>query len=225
VLTDRIADLLLTPSADGDANLLAEGIAPERIVRVGNVMIDTLLMQRERAQTLRVYEAMELRPREFGVVTLHRPSNVDDPVTLGRIFSALWQIAEQLPLVFPAHPRTQARIKEFGLAVPLGMRMIDPMGYLEFLNLWSNARLALTDSGGLQEETTALGIPCLTLRENTERPVTVEEGTNQIVGTDLRRIVAAAIDILENRTSKETRIPELWDGRAAERIVTALLEG
>lgn len=222
VLTDRIADLLLTPSADGDANLLAEGIAPERIVRVGNVMIDTLFMQHERAKALRVCEALELRPREFGVVTLHRPSNVDEPETLGRIFSALAQISNTLPLVFPAHPRTQARIKEFGLEVPAGLRMIDPMGYLEFLNLWSNARLALTDSGGLQEETTALGIPCLTLRENTERPVTVNEGTNQIVGTDPDRIIAAATHIIENRIVKESRIPELWDGRAAERIVTAL---
>lgn len=223
VLTDRIANLLLTPSADGDANLLAEGVAPERIVRVGNVMIDTLFMQVERAKTLRVCDAMELRPREFGVVTLHRPSNVDEPETLGRIFSALSQIADKLPLVFPAHPRTQARIKEFGLAVPVGMRMIDPMGYLEFLNLWSNARLALTDSGGLQEETTALGIPCLTLRENTERPVTVTEGTNQIVGTDANRIIAAATEIIENRAVKVSRVPELWDGRTAERIVTALV--
>ena len=224
VLTDRIANLLLTPSPDGDANLLAEGIAPERIVRVGNVMIDTLLMQLNRAKELRVCEAMELRAREFGVVTLHRPSNVDEPETLGRIFSALAQISNTLPLVFPAHPRTQARIKEFGLEIPAGLRMIDPMGYLEFLNLWSNARLVLTDSGGLQEETTALGIPCLTLRENTERPVTVDEGTNQIVGTDPNRIIAAAMEIIENRAVKEARIPELWDGRAAERIVTALLK-
>ena len=224
VLTDRIANLLLTPSPDGDANLLAEGIAPERIVRVGNVMIDTLLMQLNRAKELRVCEAMELRAREFGVVTLHRPSNVDEPETLGRIFSALAQISNTLPLVFPAHPRTQARIKEFGLEIHAGLRMIDPMGYLEFLNLWSNARLVLTDSGGLQEETTALGIPCLTLRENTERPVTVDEGTNQIVGTDPNRIIAAAMEIIENRAVKEARIPELWDGRAAERIVTALLK-
>jgi UDP-N-acetylglucosamine 2-epimerase (non-hydrolysing) len=223
VLTDRIANLLLTPSADGDANLLKEGIAPERIVRVGNVMIDTLFRQRERANALQVCAAMEVRPREFGVVTLHRPSNVDEPETLGRIFSALAHISNALPLIFPAHPRTQARIKEFGLEVPVGLRMIDPMGYLQFLNLWSNARLVLTDSGGLQEETTALGIPCLTLRENTERPVTVSEGTNQLVSTDPNRIIAAATDLIENRASKEARIPELWDGHAAARIVTALL--
>jgi UDP-N-acetylglucosamine 2-epimerase (non-hydrolysing) len=223
VLTDRIANLLLTPSADGDANLRKEGIAPERIVRVGNVMIDTLFRQRERANAAQVCTAMELRPREFGVVTLHRPSNVDEPETLGRIFSALAHISNALPLIFPAHPRTQTRIKEFGLEVPGGLRMIDPMGYLQFLNLWSNARLVLTDSGGLQEETTALGIPCLTLRENTERPVTVSEGTNQLVGTDPNRIIAAATDLIEKRAGKEARIPELWDGQAAARIVTALL--
>ena len=223
VLTDRIADLLLTPSADGDENLLKEGIAAERIVCVGNVMIDTLLMQVGRAKELRVCAALEVTPREFGVVTLHRPSNVDDPETLRRIFAALAQISNSLPLIFPAHPRTQARLREFGLDVPAGLRMIDPMGYLEFLNLWSNARLVLTDSGGLQEETTALGIPCLTLRENTERPITVEQGTNQVVGTNTERILSAARAIIQNGQAHGARVPELWDGRAAERIVAALI--
>lgn len=225
VLTDRIADLLLTPSADGDENLLQEGIAAQRIVRVGNVMIDTLFMQVGRAKELNVCAALEVTPREFGVVTLHRPSNVDDPEVLRHIFSALAQVSTSLPLIFPAHPRTQARIQEFGLKVPAGLRLIDPMGYLEFLNLWSNARLVLTDSGGLQEETTALGIPCLTLRESTERPITVTQGTNQVVGIDVKRIVSAAREIIENGQSRVARIPELWDGHAAERIVAALVKG
>lgn len=223
VLTDRIADLLLTPSADGDANLLQEGIELQRIVRVGNVMIDTLLMQHNRAKELRVYEALNLKANNYGVVTLHRPSNVDDPIVLGRIFGALSEISNSLPLIFPAHPRTQTRLQEFGLTVPAGLRLIDPMGYLEFMSLWSNARLVLTDSGGLQEETTALGIPCLTLRENTERPITVNEGTNTIVGTDPARILAAAQEILQQEKNPAGRVPELWDGRAAERVVSALL--
>ncbi len=224
VLTDRIANLLLTPSADGDENLLQEGIVPQRIVRVGNVMIDTLLMQHDRAKNLRIYETLNLKAGEYAVVTLHRPSNVDDPVVLGCIFGALSEISNSLPLIFPAHPRTQTRLREFGLAVPAGLRLIDPMGYLEFMSLWSNARMVLTDSGGLQEETTALGIPCLTLRENTERPITVDEGTNKIVGTDPARILAAAQEILSQEKSSTARVPELWDGRAAERVVTALLE-
>ncbi len=224
VLTDRIADLLLTPSADGDANLLQEGIDSSRIVRVGNVMIDTLLRQHNRAKELRVYETLNLTANNYGVVTLHRPSNVDDPIVLGRIFGALSEISNSLPLIFPAHPRTQTRLQEFGLTVPAGLRLIDPMGYLEFMSLWSNARLVLTDSGGLQEETTALGIPCLTLRENTERPITVEEGTNTIVGTDPVRILTAAREILQQEQTSAARVPELWDGHAAERVVTALLE-
>ena len=224
VLTDRIADLLLTPSADGDANLLQEGIDSSRIVRVGNVMIDTLLMQHDHAKNLRVYESLNLKAGKYGVVTLHRPSNVDDPIVLGRIFSALSEISNSLPLIFPAHPRTQTRLREFGLNVPAGLRLIDPMGYLEFMSLWSNARLVLTDSGGLQEETTALGIPCLTLRENTERPITVDEGTNTIVGTDPVRIMTAAREILQQEKNAAVRVPELWDGRAAERVVTALME-
>lgn len=223
VLTDRLSDLLLTPSADADENLRREGLPEDRIVRVGNVMIDTLLRQRERSQSSRVLGELELSPREFAVATLHRPSNVDDPETLGRIASALGEVAGRLPVIFPAHPRTQARLNEFGIELPGGVRVISPLGYLDFLGLWSAARLVLTDSGGLQEETTALGVPCLTLRENTERPVTVSEGTNQIVGSDPARIVAATDEILAGRYACAGRVPELWDGRAAERIVDALL--
>jgi UDP-N-acetylglucosamine 2-epimerase (non-hydrolysing) len=223
VLTDRLSDLLLTPSADGDENLRREGIDAARVVRVGNVMIDTLMTQLERSHSSRVLDGLELQPRGYAVVTLHRPSNVDDAGTFGRICSALGRIAGGLPVIFPAHPRTQARLGEFGIELSAGVRVVAPMGYLDFLRLWSNARLVLTDSGGLQEETTALGVPCLTLRENTERPVTVSEGTNQVVGSDPARIVGAAEEILGGRRTLAGRVPELWDGRAAERIADALL--
>ena len=223
ILTDQLSDLLLTPSADGDANLLREGIAPERIVRVGNVMIDTLLQQVERAQASSILPELELEPHTYAVVTLHRPSNVDEPESLRGILAALGEIAAELPLVFPAHPRTQARLREFGIAVPARMRVIDPLGYLEFLRLWSNAKLVLTDSGGLQEETTALGIPCLTLRENTERPITIEQGTNHLVGCDPAKIKQTAFAVLRGELKLAGRVPELWDGQTAGRIVDALL--
>ncbi len=223
IVTDCIADLLLTPSADADANLRREGISDDKIVRVGNVMIDTLLTQLDRASQSRVLEELELVPREFIALTMHRPTNVDNPEALDRIFSALSEIARRLPIIFPAHPRTQARLREFKIKVPPGVRVLKPMGYLDFLRLWSNARLVMTDSGGLQEETTALGIPCLTLRENTERPITIEQGTNRLVGRDPERIKAAVFEILDHGHQRTARVPELWDGRAAERIVEALL--
>jgi UDP-N-acetylglucosamine 2-epimerase (non-hydrolysing) len=224
ILTDQLADLLLTPSADADANLLREGIAPERIVRVGNVMIDTLRQQAERAQASRILQELEVAPHSFGVVTLHRPANVDEPETLRGIVGALSEIARTLPLVFPAHPRTQARLREFGLALPEQVLVIEPLGYLDFLALWRNAKLVLTDSGGLQEETTALGVPCLTLRENTERPITVEQGTNRLVGRDPATIKQTAFAVLSGELKLAGRVPELWDGRTAERIVDALLD-
>jgi len=223
VLTDRIASLLLTPSEDGDVNLKCEGISPERIVRVGNVMIDTLMMQLDQSRQSRVLDELELRPCEFAALTMHRPSNVDNPDALRRIFAALGEIARELPIIFPAHPRTQARMREFGIAAPAGVRILEPMGYIDFLRLWSNARLVLTDSGGLQEETTALSIPCLTLRENTERPITVEQGTNQVVGSDPERIKHAARSILRGEFERASHVPELWDGHTAERIVEALI--
>src|SRR5215475_13701543 len=205
LLTDQIADLLLTPSADADANLLREGIPAERIVCVGNVMIDTLFQQLGRARDSAILNELELRPREFVALTLHRPSNVDDPESLGRILFAIGAIARELPVIFPAHPRTRARMREFGLDAPTGVRVIDPLGYLDFLQLWSNARMALTDSGGLQEETTALGVPCLTLRENTERPIAIDQGTNQLVGRNPARIVAAAKAVLANGHERDLR--------------------
>ncbi len=223
VLTDQLSDLLLTPSPDADENLLREGIPQERIVRVGNVMIDTLYRQIERAQRSSILDDLRLIPQGFAVLTLHRPSNVDNPDTLRLIFAALGEISRELAIVFPAHPRTQSRMREFGVEPPPGVRVMDPLGYLDFLKLWSNSKMTLTDSGGLQEETTALGVPCLTLRENTERPITVEQGTNQVVGVDHERIVSAAEAIIANERSKFARVPELWDGRTSERIVAALL--
>jgi UDP-N-acetylglucosamine 2-epimerase (non-hydrolysing) len=221
VVTDSLADLLLTPSSDADANLLAEGCAPDTIVRVGNVMIDTLRAHLPAAQALDTPGRFGVTPGGYAVLTLHRPANVDDPPTLARIMGAVGRIAERLPVVFPVHPRTR---KQLGAAAGDGggrIHLTDPLGYLEFLSLTSRARLVLTDSGGLQEESTALGIPCLTLRENTERPVTVTEGTNVIVGTDPARIAAEAERALAGAPGPR-RIPELWDGRTAERIVAAV---
>ena len=223
VLTDRMASLLFTPSADGDANLRREGIDADRIVRVGNVMIDTLMRQLEDSRRSRVLDNLDLRRGSFAALTMHRPSNVDDPATLRGILTALADVARELPIIFPAHPRTRARMREFGIAAPANVRLLEPMGYVDFLRLWSNARVVLTDSGGLQEETTALGIPCLTLRENTERPITVEQGTNRIVGSDPERIKSAVRSILRGEDTHARRVPELWDGRAAERIVEALI--
>lgn len=222
LLTDQLADLLLTPSPDADGNLLREGIPPEKIVCVGNVMIDSLFDQLERAKGSTILARLGLSERTFGVLTLHRPANVDDPPTLKGIFTGLAEIAPALPIVFPAHPRTQARIRESGLVLPPGVTMIEPLGYRDFLQLWRHARMVLTDSGGLQEETTALGIPCLTLRENTERPITIEQGTNRLVGTDPQRILEASREILSADQALVPRLPPLWDGRAAERIAAAL---
>ncbi len=229
LLTDQISDLLLTPSEDADENLRAEGIPAERIRFVGNVMIDSLFQQLERAATTsKVREELGVSDTPYAVLTLHRPSNVDDPATLARILSALAQIAARLPIIFPVHPRTRKNIMEFGLAGEIEregrVRLIEPLGYLDFLRLYSGARLVLTDSGGIQEETTALGIPCLTLRENTERPVTVTLGTNRIVGTDPALIVRAAMDALESsRTDEPPRVPPLWDGHTAGRILDAMM--
>ena len=227
LVTDALADLLLTPSRDADENLSREGIHPEKIRFVGNVMIDTLFRNIERARNSQSLKRFALEPQRFCAMTLHRPSNVDDRETLAGILDALDEIQRRLPIVFPVHPRTRARLEEFGLMETAlkqtSLILTEPLGYLDFLQLYSNSRLVLTDSGGIQEETTALGIPCLTLRQNTERPITVSEGTNRVVGNDPETIKREAITALE-QTAAQKRVPELWDGHAASRIVDAIEE-
>jgi UDP-N-acetylglucosamine 2-epimerase (non-hydrolysing) len=215
LVTDALATLLFTTSRDADENLKREGADPSKIHFVGNVMIDTLLKQRQKAAELHVE-----KPKQYALVTLHRPSNVDDPKVLGPILEALQQISKTMPVLFPIHPRTQKRVGDFGLSMD-GIRMMEPLGYLEFLNLESTASVVLTDSGGLQEETTILGVPCLTLRHNTERPVTIEHGTNIMVGPDKSRILEAFRRIV-NGDWKPSGPPEFWDGHAAERIVRVI---
>jgi len=227
VVTDALADLLLTPSRDADENLKREGIDAARIRLVGNVMIDTLFKHLPRAEKSTILQDLGLEPRAYCVLTLHRPSNVDNESTLRGILSAIGEIQEQLPVIFPIHPRTRARVAEFGLEAELErmkrLKVIEPLGYLDFLRLYSNSRLVMTDSGGIQEETTVLGIPCLTLRHNTERPITVTEGTNRVIGSRKEDIVREAMASLNSNNSR-ARKPELWDGRAAARIVDAILE-
>lgn len=225
VLTDQISDLLFTTERLAAENLAREGIDADRIRFVGNVMIDTLVHNRSRCpaprQVLAEIPGGDAFPvgGAFGVVTLHRPSNVDDPAVLASLVETLCQVSERLALVFPMHPRTRARLDESGLAERLGAHalLVPPLPYLSLLSLVGAARIVLTDSGGLQEETTALGVPCLTLRENTERPITVSEGTNTVVGTDRLRIIADVDEIIATG-GKRGRIPPLWDGHAAERI-------
>lgn len=229
LLTDQIADLLLTPSRDADANLRAEGIPETRIRFVGNVMIDSLITQRERARQSTILTALKLEEQNYAVLTLHRPSNVDEQDAFARILDALAAIGGRLPIIFPIHPRTRKMIDELGLADRIrstaNLKLIEPVGYLDFLQLMSCARLVLTDSGGIQEETTVLGIPCITLRGNTERPVTIELGTNTIAGTETQKIIAAANQALNDPPDKTNlRIPPLWDGNTADRILDALLD-
>ena len=226
VLTDQLSDLLFTTEPDGEANLRREGIAADRIHFVGNVMIDTLLANRERAVPAKETLAATLGEAvgHYGLVTMHRPSNVDDADVLRKLLAVLADLSADLPLVFPIHPRTRARITEFGLdgiVSSANIALTAPLGYLELLGLMAEARVVLTDSGGLQEETTALGVPCITMRENTERPITVDKGTNTIVGTDTARIRQVFDEVMQTG-GKAGRVPELWDGRAAERIAAVL---
>lgn len=231
VLTDQLSDRLYTTEAQAAHNLQAEGISADRIVFTGNVMIDTLLASRDQAvpaaQTLANSgdpAALMALPGRYALLTLHRPSNVDDPIGLAKLFEVLLTIGDSLPIVFTVHPRTRACIRAAGLDGFLAdPRVVElpPVGYREMLGLMASATLVLTDSGGLQEETTALSVPCLTLRQNTERPITVEQGTNTVVGTDPSAILQAVTEILAGG-GKSGRQPELWDGRAAERIVDDL---
>jgi UDP-N-acetylglucosamine 2-epimerase (non-hydrolysing) len=224
ILTDAISDLLLTTSEDADENLLREGIPKEKIRFVGNVMIDSLMEHLKLAERSTVRQDLGVDGTDYGVVTLHRPSNVDDQATLTGILDALSDISRQLPIVFPVHPRTRGNIEKFGLIEKLEMsaiKLVAPLGYLDFMRLYSGAKIVLTDSGGLQEETTVLGIPCLTLRHNTERPITIEMGTNVLVGNDPANIRRAASEALAAKHA-DTKIPPLWDGHAAERICDEL---
>ena len=232
VLTDQLSELLFITESGARDNLRREGISDERIHFVGNVMIDTLMAQQSRAvpaaQTLAGVGGSGFLEDErgYGVLTLHRPSNVDDPVVLKRLLGVLREISTATPIVFPMHPRTRARLQHAelsGLLDTPDILTLEPLGYLELLGLLAAARLVLTDSGGLQEETTALGVPCITLRENTERPITVTQGTNTIVGTDIARIRAAVEDTLATG-GKRGRVPELWDGQAAVRIKQHILD-
>ena len=223
LLTDQLADLLFTPSADADQNLQREGIPAARIHLVGNVMIDTLVRLLPRA----LEKGSQSFPARYALVTLHRPSNVDDPGVLRRILSSILSVSKNsvsknkdLAVVFPVHPRTRLRISEFGMATD-GLHICDPLSYLEFLALQAGAAVVLTDSGGIQEETTFLGVPCLTLRANTERPVTVEIGTNVLVGNDSERLRTELAKILDGK-QKKSAVPALWDGHAGERIARIL---
>ncbi|WP_369029970.1 non-hydrolyzing UDP-N-acetylglucosamine 2-epimerase [Streptomyces adonidis] len=221
VATDRVSDYLLAPSPDAAENLRAEGYREDQIHLVGNVMIDTLLANLERARASDVLAEHALTKGEYGLVTLHRPANVDDPEVLSGLLKALGEIAGRLPLVLPVHPRAADKLAEIG--VPGGIRLVPPAGYLDFIALQDSARVVLTDSGGIQEETTALGVPCVTLRDNTERPITVEQGTNVLAGRDPERIVATVNRVLDDPPAP--RRPELWDGRASDRIADVLLTG
>lgn len=231
ILTDQLADLLFITERSARENLLKEGIAENKIFFAGNVMIDSLLNNLKKAAPLRqtLGERIEgsidsVKSNHYAVLTLHRPSNVDDRAVLQRLLETIQKVSRRLPVIFPIHPRTQKMIREFALSFYLEqptIYRIPPVGYLEMLGLIRSAKFVLTDSGGLQEETTALGIPCLTLRENTERPITVEQGTNTVVGSDPDKIMACVADIFSTG-GKSGRVPEHWDGRAAERIVDTL---
>jgi len=225
IVTDSISDYYFVTEKSGVENLIAEDKPDERIFFVGHVMIDNLIFQLKKLE-----EGIRERPfsdsikdqfSRYGVVTLHRPSNVDDKETLEGIAGALSTLSEDLPLVFPIHPRTKKNLERFNIQLNASIVVTEPLSYMEFLNLWKDASMVLTDSGGIQEETTALGIPCLTLRENTERPITVSEGTNIVVGSSPPKILSEARRILEGEV-KEGKRPELWDGKASERIVDVL---
>jgi UDP-N-acetylglucosamine 2-epimerase (non-hydrolysing) len=216
-LTDAISDLLFVSEPSGMENLRKEGVPEEKVFLVGNVMIDTLLAARDRAAGSPILSTLGVRDRGYGLVTLHRPSNVDEPAVLGRLLRALDEVARRTPLVFPVHPRTEARLRELGFTLdPARWIVTGPVGYLDFVRLMQGAALVLTDSGGVQEETTVLGVPCVTLRENTERPATVDQGTNVLAGASGEG-VAAAVDAAFAKRER-ARVPDLWDGGSAGRI-------
>jgi|TARA_B100001964_G_C14187550_1_gene579402 UDP-N-acetylglucosamine 2-epimerase (non-hydrolysing) len=226
--TDKISDFLFTTEKSGNDNLLKEGISKDKVFFVGNVMIDTLLNHKEKAENSKILKKLGLEKNNYSVLTLHRPSNVDTKVGFENIISILDGVQSKIKIVFPVHPRTRKNIQSFDLNNKMksmkNLILTGPLGYLDFLHLMSNSKLMLTDSGGIQEETTVLGIPCITLRKNTERPVTVEQGTNLLVSTDKDKVIEKSIEIIDNKINIKNRIPKLWDGKAAGRIVNILLE-
>ena len=227
LVTDSIADILFTTSEEAEGHLIKEGVAKDRIFFVGNVMIDTLLANVAKAKNSKILTKLGLKNQPYALMTLHRPSNVDSRASLAKIISAVKDIQKNIKVVFPIHPRTRKNLYRFFSkkeidAMP-NLILQDPLGYFDFLNLTMHAKFVVTDSGGIQEETTVLGIPCLTVRENTERPVTVSVGTNQLVGLDTKKIIRESRKILNNK-GKKGRRPRFWDGKASERIVEKLIQ-
>ena len=224
LVTDSLADILWTPSPDADQNLKREGISENKIIRVGNIMIDSLEMLREKIEKQVVYKEFDLTPGGYGLVTLHRPSNVDHPAVLKSLCERLARISRKIPLIFPVHPRTRKNLEVNGFMSLLdeskGLFLLEPINYIRFMNLVFNCRLAITDSGGIQEETTYLGIPCLTMRPNTERPITIDQGTNQLC--DLRNIEQKVDEILSKENFQPGNI-EFWDGNTADRVVNSIM--
>ncbi len=226
--TDKVSDFLFTTEESGNKNLINEGVDKEKIFFVGNVMIDTLLKHKEKAEKSDILEKLNLEKGNYCALTLHRPSNVDIKECFENILSILDKVQDKIKIIFPVHPRTRKNIEKFSLDNKIknmeNLMLIDPMRYLDFLFLMSNAKLVLTDSGGIQEETTVLGVPCITLRKNTERPVTVEQGTNLLVSTDRDKVIEKSLEIINSESKINNKIPDLWDGGAAERIMEILLE-
>jgi len=227
ILTDHVSDLLFTTEESANKNLLKEGIDNSRIFFVGNVMIDTLLKHKKKAEQSKILSKLGLRKSNYALLTLHRPSNVDDKKSLRSVISIIEKIQKKIKIVFPVHPRTLKNIKKFQLYEQIkkqkNVLLIEPLGYLDFLNLMSNSKFVITDSGGIQEETTVLGVPCITLRDNTERPVTVVQGTNLLVSTDKNKIINISSEIMKGSDVKGN-IPKLWDGKAAKRIVDVIIK-
>ncbi len=223
IVTDALSDLLWTPSLDGDENLRNEGIAEEKIVRVGNIMMDSYELMREKIEADKGLTELGLTPGEYGLVTMHRPSNVDNEELFRKLISQLIEISKELPLVFPVHPRTRQRLEAFDLLTMVesakGIKLLEPLGYIPFMSLVQQAKMVLTDSGGIQEETTYLNVPCLTIRENTERPITITQGTNALVGPD--NLMENVKKILNGDWPSGVR-PELWDGKTAGRVVESI---